>query len=625
MTLMAFAIFPAACGGDDGPSQRGAGIGGSAGAAGEAGSAGVAGTAGEAGSGGASGAPAVAFVDLRADSNRNGTIDLADPSEDEDEETWDASHGAIFLANLDDDEVACPVGGSLSDEALASCHDAADDVINGDDDLLDLARLRTAPWPEAPDGASGRIEVASPGRDFVRLFVRRGDFTVLAPDATLTAEEIRSGVELAIEGKDIVRDPSKWDGYVDITLHVEGAGVVAGQDTVRMRVAPVILSHHLQPMEKLYATRDASDPDAIAFLTDLEAAATAAGVPGGLEKLQVPDYDQWTQDLFETGAMTMPASGEPHAMRVFVRSAGLDGWAPGLRAGSRIVFTHFRGKDAAGIQQADLKHDIDMDTLDSFGNTETIPPHTHGGASYPLGRILRGSIPSFHPDPTMSLLLGSQAVQPVLTIDTSWLYVAHVDETLSFIKVDSPLGFAVIVNDPALARTMLEEASANGFGKESMFVGLSWIDDNWEEFPAEVTITQVLKDADVMAMSAQATVEIEAQLARLRQEVGITEQDIIRVPFLHDEVWDLAIAYQPGTVNGVVLSDTDFAAPDPHGPVIDGEDMFRRQMRETFEARGITVHFVEDWNLYHRLEGEVHCGSNALRALPAVNWWETGR
>ncbi|PKN31693.1 MAG: hypothetical protein CVU63_22600, partial [Deltaproteobacteria bacterium HGW-Deltaproteobacteria-20] len=46
---------------------------------------------------------------------------------------------------------------------------------------------------------------------------------------------------------------------------------------------------------------------------------------------------------------------------------------------------------------------------------------------------------------------------------------------------------------------------------------------------------------------------------------------------------------------------------------------------KTFEAKGITVHFVEDWNLYHRLEGEVHCGSNALRALPAVSWWETGR
>jgi protein-arginine deiminase len=362
-------------------------------------------------------------------------------------------------------------------------------------------------------------------------------------------------------------------------------------------------------------------------LKDLEAAAVAAGVPGGLRMLDVPDWDHWTQDLFETGAMTLPTAGAPHAIRVYVRSANIDtyGWSPTLRPGGRIVFSQFRGKDVAGVQQVDMKHDLDMDSLDSFGNTETIPPHTHNGTSYPLGRVLRGSVPSFHPDPTMSLLISSQAVQPVLNIDTSWLLVGHVDETLSFIKADTPLGFAVIVNDPVLARSMLEEANTMGFGSTPMFVGKSWLSDNWGEIPAQRTIAQVLADKDVMAMSAEAAVEVEAQLEKLRQEVGVTDADLIRVPFLHDKAWGLAVAYQPGTVNGVVLSDTHFAAPDPHGPVIDGEDIFQRQMRDVFGERGIQVHFVEDWNLYHRLDGEVHCGSNALRALPAVNWWETGR
>ena len=38
---------------------------------------------------------------------------------------------------------------------------------------------------------------------------------------------------------------------------------------------------------------------------------------------------------------------------------------------------------------------------------------------------------------------------------------------------------------------------------------------------------------------------------------------------------------------------------------------------------GYTVDWIEDWDLYHRLSGEVHCGSNTKRALPASKWWES--
>jgi hypothetical protein len=30
----------------------------------------------------------------------------------------------------------------------------------------------------------------------------------------------------------------------------------------------------------------------------------------------------------------------------------------------------------------------------------------------------------------------------------------------------------------------------------------------------------------------------------------------------------------------------------------------------------ITVHFVEDWDTYHRQHGEVHCGTNSTRQIP---------
>ena len=93
------------------------------------------------------------IIDLRADVNRDGVVDLADPTEDENEDIWDSNQGAIFLANIDDDQSACPATGT--DEALASCNDAADGSVNGNDDLLDMAGLLVAPSPQAPNDASG--------------------------------------------------------------------------------------------------------------------------------------------------------------------------------------------------------------------------------------------------------------------------------------------------------------------------------------------------------------------------------------------------------------------------------------------------------------------------------------
>ncbi|MCH8879388.1 MAG: hypothetical protein IID34_05840 [Planctomycetes bacterium] len=37
---------------------------------------------------------------------------------------------------------------------------------------------------------------------------------------------------------------------------------------------------------------------------------------------------------------------------------------------------------------------------------------------------------------------------------------------------------------------------------------------------------------------------------------------------------------------------------------------------------GAGVGFADDWDLYHRLDGEVHCGTEVVRMLFGFNWWE---
>lgn len=579
--------------------------------------------------------PLAGIVDLRADVDRDGVVELDGDDDDEGEEGWTAERGAVFLANLDDDEERCPeemFPALTPDVTLAACHDAADERVNGADDLLDLARLRTVPWPDAPDGVSGTVEV-TPGAAAarVRLFRRAGaGFEPLAPGEALAAAELRAGVELAVEATDVVRDRAVWDGFADVTLEVRRAGSARPplRDRVRLRVAPIVFPSHVEPLERVFVSklaltgRPEDELASAAFVADIEAASAAAALPEAPFTFQM--RDRWMQDLFEIGHMTMPAAGGgQHAMRVAIRTAEVrDPNAPiPLRVEGRIVF-FLRGKDMAALQEFDPAGLPEgMGTLNSFGNTEVIPPYEHGGEVYPLGRLLRGSVPSFYPDPRLARLLEDQAMQPLVTIDTSWLNVAHVDETMAFLPASTPRGWILLVNDPALARDMLLALEAGGHGDAMLFAGKSW------RFgaAAETTVAQLLADVDVLAESNKAAAEVDAQLEIVRAATGLGDDEIVRVPFLHHAVAGRSVAYQPGTVNLLALTRTLVAAPDPHGPVVDGEDVFKAQLEEALGAHGIDVRWIDDWDLLHRHNGEVHCGTNARRAIPDARWWESGR
>jgi len=127
-----------------------------------------------------------------------------------------------------------------------------------------------------------------------------------------------------------------------------------------------------------------------------------------------------------------------------------------------------------------------------------------------------------------------------------------------------------------------------------------------------------------MAASAEAAVEIDEQVRIIKAETGLTDDEIVRAPFLHTEMGGLSVAYHPGTVNGIYISPKDFAAPDPHGPVIDGKDIFKTAFEKELATVNVKLHWVEDWDGYHINIGEVHCGSNTIRKIPEQTWWMAG-
>lgn len=579
--------------------------------------------------------PGTPTIDLRGDVNRNGVIDLDAANEDDGETTWDSTHGAIFFANLDDDSARCKgtdaAGRPLPDATLPDCNDASDEEINGDDDLADLSTLVIKPWPEAPTGTVARIVLDEAVASKVRLF--RGNTTaatVIDPALPLALADLTNGVTLLLEGRDIVRNMGTWDGFVDVTLQVtvpENKYWKPGTytDVVRLRVAPVLTFHHLQPVETAYASAVPRDADSAKFITDVRAAVTAASPNMSLVTPTVED--QWTQDFFETGYATMPgANGTQRVMRVYFRSANIENpfsRSFPMRDAGRIVFTRFRGKDVAGIQQIDLDSPEDSQSLNSFGNFETIPPYTNAGKQWPLGRVIRGSVTGFAPDQSFVSMTEAQKYQePSVNVDTSWLLVGHIDETVSFLKASTPRGWILLVNDARLAKSMLEAEVARGNGSTPMFVGMNWMDDQGNEQPARTTISALLAKTDIMMASAEAAVKVDEQLAIIKRETGITDAEIVKVPFLHEDVQGTSLAHQPGTVNLFVLDDKTVAVPNPHGPIIDGKDLFQKQLEDALAPYGYTVKWVENWNLYHRMAGEVHCGTNAMRAIPSTKWWE---
>ncbi|WP_204369246.1 protein-arginine deiminase family protein, partial [Methylocucumis oryzae] len=357
------------------------------------------------------------FPDLRVDANRDGIVDLSGKSD----ERLEDSQLALFLPNLDDDAKRCGPGEDLYSDALfgndydpkvdrrlLTCNDAQDDIVNGSRDEQDLARIHALPLPDVVDRATVVVSGAPAGA--VRLFIRQGGQLRAFNPATekVPVQALRNGLELLLEGRDIIRDNS-WDGSVRVSLYLpSGAG-----DSVRLRVAPLLLQHTLQhsqrvllspykllsreQFEELY--KDIPEYLYEDYVSDLQffnmgygefrdtlnAARRSARVKPGLKELNT-NTDRWTQDIFEPAYASVPgADGKPQVMRILIRSAQL--W----RVGGRAVFS-LRGPDVGVVQQfsTDLPATVDQ-SLNSLGNLDAVPAHTAHGVHYPNGRILLGS------------------------------------------------------------------------------------------------------------------------------------------------------------------------------------------------------------------------------------------
>ncbi|NUP09978.1 MAG: hypothetical protein HOW73_28350 [Polyangiaceae bacterium] len=599
------------------------------------------------GEGGADGEPLgpTYVIDIVVDANRNGVADPADPADQDAEEQWDASVGAMFLPNLDDDDAD-------------QIRDADDTKMNGGNDALDIVAFRVSACPECSEGSTGKVELDDTAAANVRVFAHGLDgstWSLVAGETgtcseedptctpvtaySLSTEQVRAGAVLAIEGRDVIRQEGGWDGFVELAYSItdaEGTLLTTdanpdGVDRAKMRVAPWLLFGNLTDFDRVWSSSDSG-----VFVNGIEDATDAAKI----EYERYSNYgDQWTQDFFQTGYFAIPIATQDGGVTVHgMRVANARPWGRSNSDASlpiRWLNKNYLGPDQATLAVYHEPHS--GDSFDSHGNHDLIPAYSNGGDDYPLGRILIGSGIL---DETKAFYNAQGLQSPYYIAYTDWLLVGHVDEYLSFVPANTPRGWKLLIASPRMSREMLLEAQAAGNGAAIVHQGKQWYDwDTGGEIPAAISIDDLLANEDIMEASQDAQVTIDEEREKLQAEIGLTDDEIIEMPFLFGQemygATSYKIAYQPGTVNALVFGDYIVMAK-PFGPQIDGDDIFEAHIREQLgtamndlgkDGQGLEVYFTDDWDLYHRLDGEVHCGTNPDASAPFsnVNWWETGR
>ncbi len=614
----------------------------------------------------ARGRAGVPVADVLADVNHDGEVSPAD-----ERLKGDPNAFAIVLPNLDDDARRCPRVDieRFSDAQLAACNDASDNRVNGPGDLAQMSPVRVVAWPGAPAGTRVRISVVASQPRRARLFVlRRGVWRSLGSGGPLTVAELRRGAKLALEGLDIIRNRAVWDGGLRVVLRVQARGRVA-TNFVRFRMAPVLFENNTMPLEQIFATSDIgpagntdaeSTGDAIpnvdendrpidqrtfatlnaqgraAYRRQWRAALRAVTPNVRLDLLPAINGDRWMQDFYQPAYVSMPGlHGTQITITLLLRSAtkNRDTVNPPaghlLRNGSRILFSQLRGPGVGVVQAYDpgrmrslnLRVAGNVDTMSSTGNFEAIPPYSNERARFPDGRIIWGAGGRRAPDPTFTQMLRAQRTQQPLVVDTSWLEVGHVDEIVSFVPNNLRRGWTIAVEDPLAGIRLLQRLRATGHGDARLFAGLARYSSK-AVVRAARSVNSLLDDAHEMDATRAAALHIDRVLTTLERATGVRDNEVIRAPTLYERTAGGLTSALPATVNGVPLRRGEFAAPSPHGPIVDGRDVFETYIEQQFAQHGVRVRWIEDWYYAHIVAGEVHCTSNALQDPSASTpWW----
>ena len=530
-------------------------------------------------------------VQIVADVNRDGKVEFE--GDNKGKNTWTLERGAIFFNNNDSDQ-------------NTKTPDHADAVVNGPEDLRDLAVLKIRKIPDLPQNSQIVLSVDDASLDRVRLFLRTVDNDYkplnLKGDGNIDLTLLRQrDLELRIEANSYA--DKFWSGETEVTITLKSPNGETIPDSVRLKVAPFILLSNLNRGITLYAREFPGRNEAfIKSLSELvpQAGAELVVVPAG------EPYNPrciWLQDTLEIGYSEMPGQKMNVVLKAN-RGRSLDNYPK----------NGLLGPDFGWIQVGTFREKYGQGRggngwLDWYGNLEVTPPLPR----YPLGRIYYGHNPDGPKEASLNPeIVGMFEVQgiqaPALKLDTGWLLIKHVDEVISFLPSGYPEHpYKVLVVDTEAMLALLEKWVKDGLGEVPML----------NLYSKKATVSSFAKNKELIDLNQSLQRKrIEPNIDLLKRELDLKEEDFIRVPSLFDKY---GVSVVPNMVNSTILNGHILIVA-PNGPVIDGKDQLEEEMRKLLSGLPLEPHFI-DARQYHKWGGEVHCATNVRREGFPTPWW----
>ncbi|XP_048054928.1 protein-arginine deiminase type-2 isoform X1 [Megalobrama amblycephala] len=564
-------------------------------------------------------------ISLDVDADRDGVVEKNNPNK----ASWKwgpNGYGAVLLVNCD------------SETTYKKKLDSENNEISKVSDLQDMSKmiLRTNGPSQLPEGYKLSMYISQTTSESVRVFRPRTnvqkdnvwkykllklflkDYLMVVGTKKLTQEVPYLGgkTELVfyVEG---LRFPDKdFDGLITINLSLlEPSGKDIPEtpiftDKVMFHVSPWIMTPNtLKPVE-VYVC---STTDNYKFLKSIKNLVEKSGYKLKIIHEYMNRGDRWMQDEIEFGYIDSPH----HRFPVVLDS-------PRDRGLQDFPYESLLGPDFGYVTRHVLNEEVS--SLDSFGNLEVTPPVTVNGKSYPLGRIIIGvAFPTATGGRNMTQVvqdfLWAQKVQEPIALYSDWLVVGHVDEFMTFVPAPDRKKFRLLLASPDAGYKVFKSLQSKGHGKMEMFPGM----------PEAISVNEILSDKKLQAENRYVQSCIDWNRDVLKKELGLDEEDIIDLPILFKVMEEeeeeeekksipRAAAYYPDMVNMIVLGD-QLGIPKPFGPQIKGQCALETEMCSLLEPLGLKCTFIDDFASYHKLLGEVHCGSNVRREPSPFRWW----
>nr|XP_020835145.1 protein-arginine deiminase type-4-like [Phascolarctos cinereus] len=276
----------------------------------------------------------------------------------------------------------------------------------------------------------------------------------------------------------------------------------------------------------------------------------------------------------------------------------------------------------------------DDDNLDATGFLEVSPPVTAHGIFYPLGRILigDGGLPReniIEVNQRLRTFIYAQNMQDPLELFSEWLLEGNVKEFLTFVPANDGKGFRLLLASPSACYELFKMEQRHGHGNASV---LDAVEEELLSYAerARMSISEILADELLQRQNDYVQTCITWNRMILKEELGLSEGDIIDIPQLFRLGWiqdpttkkDVLRAGHlfPNMLNMIVLG-SYLGIPKPFGPLVNGVCCVEKKVQSLLEPLGLNCLFIREFFGHQGDEGDAYYWLNIRREPLPYKWW----